>query len=151
MLKVVRYSFEHVDSLGLLLRNDDIVSDLIVFNSEDACNSGGGNRVVEVLVLIVPLDCKVVLATVLEGLVHRGEVLASAHRGDPGVGWLVDGSVVEGEADWVPTLLDLGVDVEGAVEVSVDTLEDVQVDVLEVGLECVVEDHLQVGVVGVVY
>ena len=48
-------------------------------DAEDTLDGGRSNWMVEVLVLIEPLDAEVVLARVLEGLVDGVEVLGAAH------------------------------------------------------------------------
>ena len=48
-------------------------------DAEDTLDRGRSNWMVEVLVLIEPLDAEVVLARVLEGLVDGVEVLGAAH------------------------------------------------------------------------
>ena len=82
---------------------------------------------VEVFVLSVPLDGEIVLAGSVESLVLWGEVLQAALRRDEVVGSLIRSAislVLEGEAEWEPSLLDLWVRVGSCLEVSVDLVKN---------------------------
>jgi len=141
----------HVGGEGLLeVLSESLEFALVVRNlidAEDALNGGGGHGVVEVLVLVEPLDAEVVLAAVLEGGVHGSQVLRAAHGRDPSVGRVVDGIIVETKTGGEPSLLDFRVHVVGAVQVSIDFGENSRVDLVVVLLKGVVEHNLQVRVV----
>jgi hypothetical protein len=62
------------------IRSLDVRGVLAGGDAEDAGFSRDGDWVVEIDVLIVPLNTEVVLARVLEGGVDRSEVLTTAHR-----------------------------------------------------------------------
>jgi len=62
------------------------------------------------------------------------------------VGGLVDWGVVEAKTSGEPALFNLGVDINGATEVSVNTFEDSDGDLGVVSLEGIVEDDLEVRV-----
>ena len=51
-----------------------------VTRSENAGDSGGSDRVVEVLVVIEPLAAEIVLTRVLERGIDWGKILGSTHR-----------------------------------------------------------------------
>jgi len=102
--------------------------------------------VVEVDILVEPLDAEVVLAAVLKGDVNGSQVLATTHRADPGVGGIVGWCVVKSESHRQPSLLDFRVGVNSSVVVSVDSGKEVEGDLRSSCLESVVEDYLQVTV-----
>ena len=101
---------------------------------------------VEVLIVVVPLDGQVVLTTLLKRLVDWVEVLGAAHGGDPGIGWVIGHWVVKGQPDWIPHLSHFWVDGASAVKIGIDTVENVQGQLIEVVSEGDVEYDLQVGV-----
>jgi len=75
-------SSKGVLSSGSLLQLDDFVGSLLVVYLRDAeglSDRRTCNRMVEVLVLVVPLDSHVMVAIVLHGLVDRSQVLQAAH------------------------------------------------------------------------
>lgn len=63
------------------------------------------------------------------------------------MGGIIDRVVEKTEAGRVPSFTHFRVEVNRAVEVGVDPLEDSCVDLVIVVLQSVVEDHLEVGVV----
>ena len=130
------------------MRTQIALAALVAFAAaQDALDAGCSDRVVEVLVLLEPGAARIVLTGVLDRGVHGREVLRAAHRRDPLLGWRVDWVVEEAEAGWVPALANLWVQIERAVEISINACEDGRVDLVVVGLESVMEDNLEVRVV----
>lgn len=84
------------------------------------CLGSDGHRVIEVEILVIPLNAQAVLTAVLKSRVNWCQVLASAHAGDPGVGGVVAGLVLLGQANRQPSLLHLGVGVSSRIIVGVD-------------------------------
>ena len=99
-----------------------------LLNTKDTSQGGGSHGVVEVLVVIVPLDGEVVLTTVLKRLVDWVQVLGAAHGGDPIISWIIGHWVLQVQADWVPHLAHFWVDGGGDVQIGIDAVEDVQVE-----------------------
>jgi hypothetical protein len=134
---VERLDLEVVGALALLVNGVDV---------EGGLERSEGDRVVEVLVFIEPLDGGVVLSCGLHGLVDGCEVLQAALRRDELVGRLISRVVLLAEAERQPALLHLGVRVGRDAEICIDAAKDVESDLGLVLEQSGVEDRLQVRV-----
>lgn len=103
---------------------------------------------VKVKILIVPLHTQVVLPRVLKGGVDGGQVLAAAHGGNPSVCGVISWSVLEGEPDWQPSLLDFWIWVIGSIVIRIDQSQQFNCYLVDVCLQSVVEDNFQVTIKG---
>ena len=114
-------------------------------------NRGSSDGMVEILVLVVPLDTSVVVSIVLKGLVDRSEVLQAAHGSNKYVRRFENCGVVEADSERVPALFDFRVGITSAVVIRVDIFHDRDVDILLIQEQLVLENYLKVGVVVIVF
>lgn len=88
---------------------------------------------VEILVGLKPLVGKVRLIRVKQSLVHWCNVLPSSHAGDKFVAWIHDWRVIKVDTKWEPSLLNLWVEREGKIVVSIDLLKNLKRDLISLG------------------
>jgi len=101
---------------------------------------------VEVFVLVEPLDSEVVLAVVLQTGVDWVDVLHSALAGDELMCSLISWLVLESQAKWEPSLLNLWVHLSGGTKVLVYSSQDLEGHNWLVVKEGLVEDGLEVDI-----
>jgi len=115
-------------------------------DSASLSNGGLGDGMVEILVLVVPLDTSVVVTIVLKGLVDRSEVLQAAHGSDKYVRRFENCGVVEADSERVPALLHFRVGISSAVVIRIDVCHDRDIDIFLTQEQLVLENYLKVGI-----
>lgn len=101
---------------------------------------------VEVNVLLVPLNGEVLLVRVDQSLIDWLEVLHSSLGRDESVSGLKSWFVTLKDGEWIPGSLALWVKSCGNVEISIDLCQDFGVDLIEFGVQLAQEDDLKVAV-----
>lgn len=96
-------------------------SDLDIGDTEELGKLHDGIWMVEVHILLVPLDGKVFLVAIEESLIHWLEVLHSALARDEVVSLLEDSGIVQLDSNRVPSLLALWINSCRNVKVSINS------------------------------